>query len=119
VVDDDPDIRGVIELALADEGYAVALATNGQEALVHLAGSRPDAIVLDLAMPVMDGWAFLAARQADRELATIPVIVMSAQFRQRGGDALRTAAAVLAKPFEIDLLLSLVDGLTSEHGPGD
>jgi CheY-like chemotaxis protein len=111
VVDDDPDIRSVIELALSDEGYAVTMATNVQEALDRLTDWRPDVILLDLAMPIMDGWAFLAARQADHGLAAIPVIVMSAHFRQRGGDALRSAAAVLAKPFELDLMLSLIAGV--------
>jgi CheY-like chemotaxis protein len=111
VVDDDPDIRSVIELALSDEGYTVTMATNGQEALDRLAAWRPDVILLDLAMPVMDGWAFLAARQEDQEISSIPVIVMSAHFRQRGGDAIRSATAVLAKPFELDLMLSLIAGV--------
>jgi CheY-like chemotaxis protein len=111
VVDDDPGIRAVIELALSDEGYAVTLAVNGQDALERLNGWRPDVILLDLAMPVMDGWELLAILQADRHLASIPVIVMSAHFRQRGDDGLQSAAALLSKPFELEVMLTLIAGV--------
>ena len=78
IVDDDPGIRRMMSLVLAGEGYDVRTAENGRQALDLLASWRPAVILLDLMMPVMDGWTFLAAQQADPILASIPVIVMSA-----------------------------------------
>ena len=112
VVDDDPDIRAFGAELLADEGYAVRTAANGRDALAALASWRPDVILLDLMMPVMDGWTFLAAQQHDLELGHIPVIVMSASYNLQGG-ARRIDADMVAKPFAIDQLLSKVEALAS------
>src|SRR3954470_12387725 len=80
VVDDDPDIRESVRLVLEDEGYEVEEAADGAAALALLraATTRPDVILLDLMMPVMNGWQFRAAQLADDDLADIPVIVLSA-----------------------------------------
>jgi CheY-like chemotaxis protein len=78
VVDDDPGIRRMVSLVLAGEGYDVRTAEDGRQALDLLASWHPAVILLDLMMPVMDGWTFLVAQQADPVLAPIPVIVMSA-----------------------------------------
>jgi CheY-like chemotaxis protein len=80
VVDDDPAIRAFVSELLVDEGYEVRAATNGRDALTVLASWRPDVILLDLMMPEMDGWAFLATQQRHLELVCIPVIVMSASY---------------------------------------
>src|SRR4051794_8209319 len=105
VVDDDPDIRAFVSELLAEENYVVRQATNGREALDVLASWHADVILLGLAMPEMDGWTFLAKQQADAALARIPVIIMSAQHGLHGDAALRSARAVLAKPFSIERLL--------------
>ena len=80
VVDDDPDIRAFVSELLADEGYEVRAATNGRDALAVLTNWHPDVILLDLMMPEMDGWDFLAAQQGNLALVSIPVIVMSASY---------------------------------------
>ena len=73
VVDDDPDIRDSLREVLEDEGYEVACVGNGREALDHLktANPRPCVILLDLMMPVMDGWQFRKEQKQDAEIAGI------------------------------------------------
>ena len=108
VVDDDSDIRSVMSDLLADEGYRVRTAVNGREALATLSTWQPDVILLDLMMPIMDGWTFLANQQSNQQLHRIPVIVMSASHTLGQGDEQLTAADVVAKPFEIDTVLTKV-----------
>lgn len=111
VVDDDVDIRSVVCELLTDEGYQVKTAVNGREALATLSTWRPDVILLDLMMPIMDGWTFLANQQSSRRLHRIPVIVMSASHTLTPGDEQLTVADVVAKPFEIDTVLTKVAAL--------
>jgi CheY-like chemotaxis protein len=113
VVDDDPAIRAVVSELLVDEGYEVRAATNGRHALAVLESWHPDVILLDLMMPEMDGWAFLASQQLSLELVCIPVIVMSASYNLRGEAGGIAAADVVAKPFAIDQLLAKVEVLAS------
>ena len=111
VVEDEPDIRSAIAEVLRDEGHRVLEAGDGSEALgVLRAGSRPDAIILDLMMPRLDGWGFRAAQLAEPDLARIPVLVVSAHGR--GLPATRH----LAKPFELLDLLGEVDALLGGGG---
>ena len=79
VVDDDSDIREALADLLADKGYDVSVAANGQQAL-EICRSRqaPDLIFLDLMMPVMDGAEFIRVKDADPELSNVPVCVMTA-----------------------------------------
>jgi two-component system, OmpR family, response regulator MprA len=113
VVDDDPDIRAFVADLLADEGYDVRTAANGRDALGVLASWRPDVILLDLMMPEMDGWAFLARQRLHRDLVRIPVVVMSARYNLKDGAGHIPAADVVAKPFAIDRLLAKVELLAS------
>jgi CheY-like chemotaxis protein len=80
VVDDEAEIRQLISAVLTEEGYTVAQATNGREALAYLraAPTLPCVILLDLMMPIMNGWEFLRARQNYPLLATIPTVAISA-----------------------------------------
>ncbi len=106
VVDDD---RGAME-ALSDileyEGYKVQRAQNGLQALEYLqtAHPRPDLIVLDLLMPVMDGWEFRMRQKEDPDLAKVPVLVVTAIAATAGIDAV----SVLRKPVDVDALLRTV-----------
>jgi len=109
VVDDDPDLRSLLTLALADEGYEVRAAPDGRVALDLLEAWPPRVILLDLMMPIMDGWAFRARQLATRGSDHIPVIVFSAAPDMRVA-ALRPAA-VLSKPFNLDVLLATVADL--------
>jgi CheY-like chemotaxis protein len=111
VVDDDADIRSVVSELLTDEGYRVKTAVNGKDALATLASWRPDVILLDLMMPIMDGWTFLTNRQSNCSLSRIPVIVMSASHTLSRGDERLAVADVVAKPFEIDAVLTKVAAL--------
>lgn len=108
VVDDDPDILDALAEILEAEGYPVARARNGQEALDRLAPT-PRLILLDLMMPVMDGWEFARRyRQVDGPDARAPIIVLSAD-RNVGAKAKEIGAVgYLAKPFELAELLDLV-----------
>jgi CheY-like chemotaxis protein len=113
VVDDDPAIRNVVSELLVDEGYDVRPAANGRDALAVLATWRPAVILLDLMMPEMDGWAFLARQRLDLELVRIPVIVMSASYSPQSGAGRIAAADLVTKPFAIDQLLAKVGALAS------
>jgi DNA-binding response OmpR family regulator len=107
LVDDEPDILGFVETALRDEGYGVVATTNAPEALRSVRAESPDLILLDARMPRMDGAAFLSALRANHE-EHVPVVLMTAS---RLGDAeVRRLGAqdFLAKPFDLDELLSCV-----------
>jgi CheY-like chemotaxis protein len=119
VVEDDAATSAAVSIVLRRQGYQVETACDGAEALARLgAGLRPALIVLDLVMPVMDGWAFRAAQLADPELAGIPVLVCSAADElPRRADLLR-AAAVLSKPVEFAGLAHTVRTLAGPGRPG-
>ncbi len=110
VVEDDEDIRTDLTAILRVKGFVVEEAANGKEALARLrAGERPCLIVLDLMMPVMNGWELRAAMRADAELARLPVVVVSGKGRIPPDEEQTLApAAVLVKPFELSELLDLV-----------
>ena len=79
IIDDDLPVRTALKELFETEGYAVALAANGRAALNHLRkGLRPCAILLDLMMPVMDGWDFRNEQLADPDLKDIPVVILTA-----------------------------------------
>jgi CheY-like chemotaxis protein len=100
IVDDDVPVRQMLARALTFERFVVIEAGNGQEALSLLrTGRRPDAIVLDLRMPVMDGWAFRLVQQADPAIAAIPVVVLSGADSHRFPEL--AAVAALEKPVAI------------------
>jgi CheY-like chemotaxis protein len=110
IVDDDDNIRLILTMLLEHAGYTVAGRANGQEALAYLAttSNLPCVIVLDLMMPLMDGWEFRVQQLAEPVLAAIPVVVFSAAPPDdEAADTLR-AVAVLQKPIEFASLLALV-----------
>ena len=112
VVDDDPDILEAICDVLEVEGYRVARARQGQEALERVGEERPRAILLDLMMPVMDGIAFAEALRARTGGERIPIVVISADGNPQRAVAVG-AQGFLAKPFDIDALLAEVAAATS------
>jgi CheY-like chemotaxis protein len=109
LVEDDPATRDAVALALELEGYAVFGAADGAEALARLrSGPPPRLILLDLMMPVLDGWTFRARQQQDPALASIPVVVVSADGSVPQKAAALGAADHLTKPIDVGQLLQTV-----------
>jgi CheY-like chemotaxis protein len=111
VVDDDPAIRESLADLLADEGYSVVTAINGAEALDKLrrpSQARPCVILLDLMMPLMNGQQFYAEQQQDARLASIPIVVISADGRVKQ-KASAFGGEYLAKPVRIETVLEVVE----------
>lgn len=104
VVDDDEDIREAIQDAIETVGYTSELAANGVEAKEALDRFRPDAIVLDLWMPLMNGPTFLEWLSSEPELASIPVIIATAAPRDAP-----PGLPVLPKPIDLEALLAWLD----------
>ena len=109
IVDDEPDILLMLRINLEAEGYETALAADGETALRRIGDETPDVIVLDVMMPVMDGWSVLEALSSRRDSPR--VIVLSAKTASR--DVRRAldlgAAEYLTKPFEPEGLLATVE----------
>jgi CheY-like chemotaxis protein len=105
IVEDDPDTRYGLMLFLAGAGYEADAVANGQEALdyPHAARELPRLILLDLKMPVMDGWQFLRARAGDAAVVGIPVLVVTAE--PATDPAALGAVGIVAKPVNEATLL--------------
>ena len=119
LVEDDRDVRETIAEILEQEGFSVTGARTGADAIQRLKdGPRlPMAVLLDLMMPVMDGWAFSTMQQSDTRWAAIPVVVISADSNlEDKANAIR-AIAYLRKPFDIDELLAVLNRLVDGPGP--
>ena|SRR5438128_2550638 len=109
VVEDDAATRDAVALVLEDEGYSVTGVANGQEALHHLRQtSAPNLILLDLMMPVMNGWEFRKQQTQDPALQSIPVVVISADGALPQKAAALGATDYLIKPIDLDKLLEAV-----------
>ncbi len=107
VVDDDPQILAMLKEALQEDGYDVATARNGIEAMKAVRRRQPDVILLDLMMPVVDGAGFMELyRQVPGPHA--PILVITAAAGRYRSDSLEHARDVLAKPLSIDRLLAAV-----------
>ena len=109
VVDDEPLIAMALEAMLEDAGYGVATAANGRQGLERLAEApRPDLVLLDMMMPVMNGPAMLAAMTADPELRGIPVIVLSSLPEEAVRARAQGVAAILRKPCTAEQVLDAI-----------
>ena len=123
-VDDDKGIRRMVQRLLEEEGLAVVTAANGQEALELVAREAPDAVILDIAMPVMDGLTALESIRASHSAEELPVIMLTGKGEAvdvQRGEALG-ANLYLTKPFYPEYLLMAVahvlpTALDSSAGP--
>jgi len=107
LIEDDEGIRDTMAALLEDEGYVVLQATNGAEGLERVrAADRLCLVLLDLWMPVMNGWQLLAEMRADERLSEVPVVVISAAGEQPPPFG---AAAFLRKPVRLEALLEAVE----------
>ncbi len=116
VVEDDVAIRDPLVDALLDEGYRVTAAANGAEAFRQLQrDARPCLMLLDLMMPVMTGWELLGHLRQHHDLASLPVVVLSAVARFQGERPGFADTSLLTKPVSIDALLTVVQQTCREH----
>lgn len=109
VADDEPTIRELLHAVLTDEGFEVILATNGQQAIDVIGSIRPDVVLMDVMMPVLDG------REAVRQIATLPdelrppVVMMSAAMSVSQDEP--HISIFLPKPFDLDRLVETIESL--------
>jgi len=110
VTDDDEDLRMLCQLILQKGGFRVTQAATGREAIDVARGDRPDLILLDLMMPIMDGWECLAELKADAALRDIPVFIITGKNQREDQDRAYAsgAEAFIPKPFQgSDLVASI------------
>src|SRR5437588_5727721 len=105
VVDDDPAMRGIIGDALRQNGYDVDTACNGVQALTAFKRHRPDAMVLDLVMPAMDGPTLMRTMRDQTRWGRVPVVVISGHAQAQTSSELLGARACLLKPIDLLQLL--------------
>jgi CheY-like chemotaxis protein len=113
VVDDDPGVLDVLHIALGAEGYDVVLARNGQEALDRADERLPQLMLVDLMMPIMDGWELVRQCRSRTSLAEVPIIILSAAREIESERVKLGVEAALAKPFDLAQLLQQVASWTS------
>lgn len=118
VVEDDPDMGSLLQMILADGGYEVALAFDGLEALARVEERMPRVILLDMRMPVMNGWEFAREYQARYGRAAAPIVVVTAAEDARARADEIGADGWLEKPFEIEDVLRMVARFVAPDGAG-
>jgi CheY-like chemotaxis protein len=118
IVDNEPDNLDLAERMLSFYGAEVRTARHGLEALVVLRAFTPDVVLLDLAMPVMDGWQTFAEMRTHPLMAQIPVIAVTAQVEDNEEERAREVGftGFIAKPFRLDTLLAEI-GRCIKHDP--
>ena len=117
VVEDDPDNRRIVVKVLAVDGYATLEAGDGESALALARREHPDAIIMDLAIPGIDGWEAARRLKADARTADIPIIALTA-FAMRGDDERAREAgcdAYLAKPCRPQAIREVVGSLVARR----
>lgn len=117
VVDDEFGISELLEALLTDEGHRVLTATNGRQALERMTEARPDLVISDLMMPVMDGAALLHSMRERSDWREIPFVLMCALPELSIADRVEGYDGFLRKPFRMDDVVRYVDRLLSER-PG-
>lgn len=110
IVEDDRDICSALVQLLTSEGFDVITAHNGQEALnILMAGARPHLIMLDLMMPIMDGYTFREEQLKNSDISSIPVIIMTADGQAQDKISKISCRHYIRKPFDVDDLLGLIN----------
>jgi len=112
VVEDDPRLRTLLARYLRGVGYVVDEAENGAEALAKMAGRPPDAVLLDMVMPQVNGPEFLATTRNDPRLAAVPVVILSGAPADEQSAKELGARAYLMKPIDLDVLKAVIDRVT-------
>ena len=113
VVEDEEELRTVVADALRDEGFAVETARHGQEALARVQAGPPDVILLDMRMPVMNGWEFVSAYR-QQVASPAPIVVMTAARNALEWCREVQAQGCLPKPFDLDAMFEIVERLAGD-----
>jgi DNA-binding response OmpR family regulator len=108
IVEDDTDVREFMDVLLTTHGFETMTASNGREALERMRSRRPCLVLLDLMMPVMDGWEFRKLQQGEPELAKVPVVVLTALDQAQARAEGLNGVDFLKKPLDFDRLLEIV-----------
>lgn len=119
VVEDEADLASLVQVNLELAGYDPVIARDGAEGLAHVRREAPDLILLDVMMPVLDGWQVLRALKEEEEFVDIPVIMLTALGEERDiiRGHLQGAVEYLTKPFEMRALLSTIEAGLREQTP--
>ena len=117
LVEDTQDNRAIAELILRDAGHTVLSVADGESGLAAASALHPDLILMDLALPLVDGWEATRRLKADPATRDIPVVAFTAHVLQEDADRAREAGcvAVIAKPFEINTLLDQIEALVEQQ----
>jgi CheY-like chemotaxis protein len=118
VVEDDPDLAALVQMILADAGYEVASAGDGLAALARVAERMPGVILLDMRMPIMNGWEFAREYQTRYGGGAAPIVVVTAAEDARARAEEIGADGWLEKPFDIDEVLRMVARFADPGGAG-
>jgi two-component system OmpR family response regulator len=120
IVEDDPDLRTILRLQLLSSGYEVIETTNGAEGFAAVQESDPDCVILDLMMPIMDGFGFLKRARSLLSLQEIPVLILTASEDER--NRIRgyqyQADSYMSKPYDLDELTEEVGRLCRQKQVG-
>lgn len=116
IVEDDPDLRRILKLQLLSQDFTVVEAGNGAEGFEAIQADRPDCIILDLMMPVMDGFGFLKRVRSLMALKDVPIIILTAsedeRHKVRGYQY--QADCYMSKPYDLDALTAKVHKLLAQ-----
>ena len=114
IVDDEPDILLLLRLNLEAEGYDVVMAADGEKALERIAADHPELVVLDVMMPVLDGFGMLERKRESGDAT--PVVMLSAKSEQADIDRATQLGAVefVSKPFDLDRLVALIETILGD-----
>ncbi|MFC1974995.1 response regulator transcription factor [Chloroflexota bacterium] len=120
-IEDDPEMRGLLQLILERKGHHVIGVKRGELGLELLKSLKPDVLLLDLMLPDIDGWDIYQQMKDDDELSSVPIIIISARDQERDTAAGRHVIGddrYLRKPFEIDDLVNAVYDVIERHPVG-
>jgi two-component system, cell cycle response regulator DivK len=119
IIDDYPDTRDVTELILTDAGHSVISVGDGFNGCHMAEYNQPDLILMDLALPILDGWEATRRLKANPTTWHIPVVAFTAHDTPDGLSRAHTAGcvAVIAKPFEMDSFLTMIEAILAPHAP--
>lgn len=111
IAEDEFGLAEVVSQILIDRGHEVEVAVNGDAALARMASRRPDLVLVDMMMPILDGPGLVRRMRGDAGLTTVPVVLMTALPRAVPADITAIVQMVLIKPFTPEALLAAVDSL--------